>query len=332
MAVTAGGQPALREHAERIGLAHEVEDPVKVRVGLGLGPALRVADLFDVVDACEDVGLDSLWFTERIAGDVGSPMVMMAAVAGRTRRLRFGTSAMILPGRDPIRVAKDVATLDVVSGGRVIPVFGLVAPRSGDRRLLRVPHGAAGRWADEALGLMRRLWTEDAVDHQGEWFSVSGLTLGPRPVQSPHPDMWTGGHSPAATARAGRLADGWLPSFVPPDDYGALARQVLDAAAATGRRWDLGHLGMVVPYVPPGRGDEADGVLDAVARRVADRDPASVVVLDAEALSERIEAYVGAGASKFVALPLVAPHDWVEEVARLHTTVTQPLQALALPG
>lgn len=331
MSLTAG-QSALRAHAESLGLEHEIEDPVKVRVGLGLGTAMRAEDLWEVVDASEEVGLDSLWFSERIAGEVPSPMVLMAAVAGRTQRLRFGTSAMILPGRDPIRLAKEIATLDVISGGRVIPVFGLVSSQSGDRRLLGVPRGSAGAWADEALDLMRRLWTEDNVHHEGDWFTVRGLTLGPRPVQQPHPDVWTGGHSRAAMWRAGRLATGWLPSFVPAAAYRWRAEQVMQAAAAAGRSWDLGHFGMVVPYVPPGREDAAQRALEAVADRVVDAEVDDVVVRDPDRLTERIERYVEAGASKFVALPLVPPDDWAAEVARVHAEVAVGLQGLRLPG
>ena len=326
------GPGALREHAERLGMPHEVEDPVKVRVGLGLGGALRADDLWPVIDTSEEVGLDSLWFAERLAGDQLSPMVAMAAVAARTRRLRFGTSATILPGQDPVRVAKDIATIDVLSGGRVIPVFGLVTPHSGDRDLLRVPRGAAGRWADEALEVMRRLWCGETVDHEGELFSYTGLRVGPRTADSPHLDVWTAGHSEAAIARAGRFADGWLPSFLPASRYAELARRVLEAAGRAGRGWDLGHFGMVVPYVPAGRSKAAEPLLRALARRVPPDEQPEVVVADPTALLPRIERYVEAGASKFVALPLVAPERWPEEVSWLQEEVAAPLRAWTVSG
>jgi probable F420-dependent oxidoreductase len=232
--VQARGQAALREHAERLGIDHEVEEPEKVRVGLGLAAPLLAEDLWPVVDTAEDVGMDSLWFAERLAGDQLSPIAAMAAVAARTTRLRFGSSATILPGRDPVRLAKDLATIDVLSRGRLIPVLGLVAPHSGDRELLRVPQGAAGRWADEALSVLRRLWAGETIDHEGEFFQYRGLRVGPRTADSPHMDVWTAGHSAAAIERAGRFADGWLPSFLPPDHYAPLARQVLEAAGRAG--------------------------------------------------------------------------------------------------
>lgn len=327
-----GGQRALREHAERAGTAHEVEDPVKVRIGLGLAGALRAEALWTVVDTSEEVGLDSLWFAERLTGDQLDPMAAMAAVAARTTRLRFGSSALILPGRDPVRLAKELATIDELSGGRLIPVFGLVAPGSGDRELLRVPEGAAGRWADEALAVMRRLWAGETIDHDGEFFSYTGLRVGPRTADSPPMDVWTGGHSDAAVSRAGRLADGWLPSFVPPPRYPALARSVIEAAGTAGRTWDLGHFGMVVPYVPRGSEEVAEPVLRALSRRVRGAEAQDVVVTDPAHLLPHVLRYVEGGASKFVALPVVAPRDWAEEIGWLQDSVARPLRGLELPS
>ena len=323
------GHRSLWEHAEHLGVVYEIEDPVKVRVGLGLGGALDVGALFTVADVSEEVGLDSLWFAERLAGDQIAPLAAMAAVAARTRRLRFGSSALILPGRDPVRLAKEIATIDRLSEGRVIPVFGLVSPHSDDRSLLRVPHGAAGRWADEALTVMRRLWAGEQIDHDGEFFHYRGLRVGPRTADSPHMDVWTGGHSPYAITRAGRFADGWLPSFVAAGHYHGLARQVIAAAGEAGRGWDMGHLGMVIPYVPRGRYEAARPALHAIADRLAAAG-GDVVVTEASRMVDRILGYVAAGASKFVALPLVAPNDWTDEIAWLQSEVAAPLRELDL--
>lgn len=320
------GQKALREHAEHLDVDHEVEDPVKVRVGLGLAAALRADDLWPVVDTAEQVGLDSVWFAERLAGDQLSPIAAMAAVAARTSRLRFGTSATILPGRDPVRLAKDLATIDVLSHGRLVPVFGLVAPHSGDRELLQVPRGAAGRWADEALAVMRRLWAGETIDHEGEHFRYRGVRVGPRTADSPHMDVWTAGHSAPAIERAGRLADGWLPSFLPPARYAPLAREVIAATGRAGRSWDLGHFGMVVPYVPAGAEQAAAPLLERLSRRVSPDERDEVVVRDPTQLRGRIERYVEEGASKFVALPLATPASWPEEISWLQDEVATPLR------
>lgn len=324
------GYRSLVGHAERLGVDHEIEDPLKIRVGLGLGAALTADRLWTVADASEEVGLDSLWFAERLGGDQLAPLACMAAVAARTSRLRIGSSALILPGRDPIHLAKEIATIAELSGGRVIPVFGLVSAHSQDRGLLRVPHGGAGRWADEALTVMRRLWTGETIDHEGEFFRYTDVRIGPRTAASGHMDVWTGGHSRFAIARAGRLADGWLPSFLAPDEYHRLARNVIEAAGAAGRGWDMGHFGMVVHYVPRGAQDTARPSLAAMTTRR--RCVGDAVVTDPDRLREHILRYVQAGASKFVALPIVAPPDWAEEIGWLQRDVARPLRELLAPG
>lgn len=320
------GQRVLREHARRLGVDHEVEEPLKVRVGLGLGAALTAESFWTVTDTSEEVGLDSLWFAERLGGDQLAPLAAMAAAVARTSRLRIGTSALILPGRDPVQLAKEIATIDQLSNGRIIPVFGLVSPHSSDRRVLRVPHGAAGRWADEALTVMRRLWAGQTIDHDGEFFDYAQLRIGPRTADSKHLDVWTGGHSRFAISRAGRLADGWLPSFLAADAYQRLAKQVIEVAGSVGRSWDLGHFGMVVPYVPRGATERAGAVLAAMAERL--RGAGDVVVTDAGRLSGHILDYVEAGASKFVAMPIVAPPDWAEEIGWLQHDLAGPLRDL----
>jgi len=324
----ATGHRYLRRHAERLAIPHEFEDPIKVRVGLGLNANLHVEDVWDVVDTAEQTGLDSLWFAERLSGDQLAPLSTMAAVAGRTTRIRFGSSALILPGRDPVQLAKEIATIDRLSGGRLIPVFGLVSPHGPDRPLLRVPDGAAGRWADEALTVMRRLWAGERVEHHGEFFDYDGIRIGPtRPGPDPI-DVWTGGSSRFAVLRAGRFADGWLPAYIPADRYLELAAAVVTTAAEAGRSWDLGHFGMMVPYVPHGAGVRADPALEALAPRL--QAAGGLAVPQAAALVDHVASYVAVGASKFVAVPVVTPEDWAAEVHWLEREVAQPLRTLGI--
>lgn len=324
----ATGLRHLRRQAEYLAMPHDLEDPVKVRVGLGLNANLQVEDVWDVVDTAERVGLDSLWFAERLTGDQLAPLSTMAAVAGRTSRIRFGSSALILPGRDPVQLAKEIATIDRLSGGRCIPVLGLVSPHGPDRPLLRVPDGAAGRWADEALAVMRRLWAGECVDHRGEFFAYDGVRIGPTRTGPEPMDVWTGGASGFAVRRAGRFADGWLPSYLPADRYLDLATAVLTAAAQAGRGWDLGHFGMMLPYIPLGAHGRARPALAALATRLqAAGDP---TVPPAAELADHVVSYVAAGASKFVAVPVVAPGDWTAEIEWLEQEVAQPLRALTI--
>lgn len=304
---------------------------MKIRVGFGFGVAAG-ADIggerfLALLDACERLGWDSIWFSERVTGGLLDPLAAMAAAAARTRRLKFGPSVLVLPGRNPVLLAKELATIDVISDGRLVVAVGLGAPVPADHAALGVPRTEAAARTEEAVVLMKRLWTEDGVTHEGRFFSVRGASVGPRPAQRPHPDVWFGGHSTAALGRTGRVGDGWLPSFVTPGEYKAKADVVREVAAAAGRAVDDEHYGALVPYIPGGTGVDPAAVLTAVAARRPDAAPEEVVALDgARALRDRLEAFAAQGASKFVVVPAVPPRDWDEELARLRAEVAAPLE------
>ena len=114
----------------------------------------------------------------------------------------------MLPGRSPALVAKEWATLDVLSGGRALPAFGLGIAHPVEQQAFGVERGDRASIFDEALPLIRRLWAEDAVDHDGTWFHYEGMTVLPKPAQPL--DVWLGGKAPSELRRVGRLADGWL--------------------------------------------------------------------------------------------------------------------------
>src|SRR5207245_2190199 len=160
-------------------------------------------------------GFDSLWLSERLTGDAPDPMVGLAFAAGRTRKLKLGTSVQVLPGRNPAVVAKEWASLDRLSRGRTLPAFGLGVANPAEQQAFGVARDERAAWFDEALPLVRRLWTEDDVDHDGPRFSYRALSVRPKPVQQP-PDVWLGGRAKSELRRVGRLGDGWLPSFSTP--------------------------------------------------------------------------------------------------------------------
>ena len=160
-------------------------------------------------------------------------------------------------------------------------------------------------WLNEAMPLMRRLWTEDVVDHEGDRFSFSGARVLPKPIQDPL-EVWLGGQAPSELRRTGRLADGWLASFTTP-------RHV---AEGIGRTFDDDHYGVLIPYIPPGL-DFPSEALERVTVRRPDAAPEEVVATSHEALHEIIDAYVEVGASKFVCFPFAEPHDWHAELENL---------------
>ena len=185
---------------------------MKIRIGYGLGTRTKLNDerFADTVDALERLRFDSLWLSERLGGEAPDPIVGMAFAAGRTQKLKFGTSVLVLPGRNPVVLAKELASLDRLSGGRLLPAFGLGVADPHEQQAFGVARGDRAAWFDEALPLIRRLWLEDSVDHDGPRFHFEALKVIPKPLQQP-PDVWLGGLAPSELRRVGRLGDGWLP-------------------------------------------------------------------------------------------------------------------------
>ncbi len=293
---------------------------MKVRIGLGLGTQTLTNDagsFGSLVDALEDLRFDSLWLSEQLTGDAPDPLVALAFAAGRTKKLKLGTSVLILPGRNPVVLAKEMASLDRLSNGRFLPAVGLGAPNPVEHRAFGVDRKERAPWFDEALALMRRLWTEDDVTHSGERFQVEGITLRPRPIQQPL-EVWLGGQAPSELRRAGRVGDGWLPSFCTVGDVAAGWEVVSAEAAAHDRVIDPEHLGALVAYSQQGVPDRVRALL---AKRRPELDPTEVIPVGLDALRARLEAFTAVGASKFVVIPLDEPTDWPSDLAGLADAV-----------
>jgi len=290
---------------------------MKVRIGFGIGAAPRLYaethGLGRVVDALDKHRYDSLWFPERVNSPQLDPIVAMSYVAGRSERMKFGPAVSVIPGRNPVLMAKTLASLDQVSGGRCLPAFGLGIANTAEQQAFGVDRKERAPWLNEAMPLMRRLWTEEVVDHEGERFSIKGARVLPKPVQNPF-EVWLGGQAPSELRRTGRLADGWLASFTTPHHV-AEGIKVIEAAAEEAGRWmDPEHYGVLISV-------STDGIPDAVAERIAQRrpdaDPEDVIATSHKRLGEMIDNYLDAGASKFVVFPsgdLGTPDDWITEI------------------
>ncbi|HSO94687.1 MAG TPA: LLM class flavin-dependent oxidoreductase [Acidimicrobiia bacterium] len=292
---------------------------MKVRIGYGLGvQGLRDETRFaQLVDGLERYRFDSLWLSERIAGDAPDPMIGLSFAAGRTERLKLGTSVQVLPGRNPVLLAKSWASLDRLSGGRTLPAFGLGNPVAAEWQAFGVARDERAPIFDEALPLIRRLWTEERVDHDGSHFQYEGISVHPKPVQQP-PDVWLGGRAPSELRRCGRLGDGWLASFCTPADCEA-GRPVIEAAAsAAGREVDSEHFGAMVVYAH-------DAIPAALTERLAKLrpglDPADLVPVGLPALRDRLQEFIGVGFSKLVLVSLAEPDDWTAELEKVGAAV-----------
>lgn len=215
--------------------------------GVGLPHFRQVASaeaIVTVAQHVETLGFDSVWVSDHIVvphsalprfGEVFfEPFTTLAYVAGRTSRIRLGTSVIILPYRHPLLMAKSLATIDVLSGGRLI-VGAAVGWLAEEFEALGISFRERGARSDEALRAMRVLWTEPEPRFEGRFFRFAGIKAEPKPLQQPHPPIWIGGASPAALKRAAEFADTWHPSHRPVAEIAAGAKQFRELATARGR-------------------------------------------------------------------------------------------------
>jgi len=277
---------------------------LKVRLGVGLGPGMGVAGFPDMVDELEAAGVDSLWLSEIVYGTQVEPMIGMAHALARTEKLKVGTGVAVLPGRNPVLVAKQLATLAGLAPKRVLPVFGLRPARRDEWNLFPVPQGRRAAVFDESLLLLRRLLTEDNVSFDGEFFQLEGVSLPDRPARPL--DLWVGGSAPAALRRVGRLADGWLGSFVTPEQAKLHVETIKAAAAEAGREVEEDHYGLSLAVAPNGLPPE---LVRAATERAPGTDLDDLVPTSWNDARRLLDRYLDAGLTKFVLRP-AGPVPW----------------------
>jgi probable F420-dependent oxidoreductase len=281
------------------------ENQPTVRVGAGWSPlyADGLADgrLLAFADALEELGCDSLWISDASANGGPAPLPALAAVAGRTSRLKLGTNVLVLPPRNPLTLARELATLDAVSGGRLLAAGGLGTGVPAELEALGLTAAERAPRLEESIAILKALWRGAPVTHAGRFWSLSGVQLHPRPVQ-PELELWLGGRAPAALRRIGRLADGWLGVFVSPEEFGAMVAIIRDAAAQAGRTIDADHYGTTL-FAAPGQDALPPGAeyLIGVRPDLAREDH---IAYGAAELRELLERFIAQGASKFVVSPL----------------------------
>ena len=177
---------------------------MKVRIGYGLGTrASSDPDRFAaLVTGLEAHRFDSLWLSERVTGDCPDPIVGLGVAAGLTTKIKLGFSVLVVPGRNPMLLAKELATLDRLSHGRLLPAFGLGAVDPGEHQAFGVGRGARAKIFNEVLPLLRRFWAGEAVDHDGLFHRYEGAVVRPLPLQDPL-EIWLGGIAPSELTRCG---------------------------------------------------------------------------------------------------------------------------------
>src|SRR5690606_29073430 len=227
--------------------------------------------------------VDSIWLSERMVSPQPylEPLSTLAAVAGRTRRLKFGMNTTVLPLRDPLVLAKECATIDYLSGGRLLPMFGVGNDASPEWQALGVESKGRGARANEMLQLLNRLWTEDGVSFEGRYYRYENVTINPKPVQQPLP-LWIGGSSQAAIDRTARYGSGWLAgSGQAPEQIARVIAAIKERCAELGRAIDDDHYGCGFSY-RFGRWDEpvVQRAVEALQARLGpDADPRAMMAV-----------------------------------------------------
>jgi probable F420-dependent oxidoreductase len=246
-------------------------------------------------------------------------MIALSMVAAYSDKLKFGTSVLALPLRNPVVLAKQIATLDYLSQGRCFPAVGLGQEDPTEYEACGVPKSDRGQRTDEAIELMRRLWEEDCVTHEGQFFTCHNVSVTPKPFLQPSPPVWIGGRSRAAARRVGRVGDGWLVSRATPEDIREGCEIVFDTAIKHKRCIEEDHIGVMLSYYISDEGDNAVKKAEPFVTRHRPDVPytAYSAVGTTEQIAEMIQAYVEAGASKFVVRPLCPGDESIEQLERM---------------
>lgn len=303
-------------------------------IGIGFGvagfPFSSMAAFGRWVDLLEDEGADSVWFSERLVSRQPTlePLAAIGFVFGRTKRLKAGMNAVVVPLRDPLVLAKECATLDALSGGRLLPAFGVGDERAPEWQATgRNPNGR-GDLADEALTVMARLWAGETVTFEGKHFRYREAVIAPVPVQQPLP-LWIGGSSPAAIRRTAKLGTGWLAGLQSPEEVAPVVQAIRAALVQRGRTIDEDHYGAGFSY-RFGSADEPVVQQQAgmLARLRPGTDPMRLIAAgDGAAIAGRIREFIEAGISKFVARPIATDDDDLLEQTRRMLREVVPLSS-----
>ncbi len=285
------------------------------------------------VDLCEQGGIDSIWQTDRLVSK--SPilecMTALAAIAGRTRRVKFGVNVVSVAMRDPVLLAKQCATIDVLSEGRLLPGFGIGSPRGPEWTAMNLNVKTRGRTTDEALEIISRLWAGEALDYDGRHFKLTKASISPLPVQPDLP-MWIGGASEAAVQRTAKYGTGWQAGSESPESVGQVISAIKAALVEAGRTIDDDHYGAAFAYRFGGM--EEPGIARIMERykERTGRDARDHFAFGgADEIMERIAAYVDAGASKFILRPAATGDEEMYEQTKLLVEQVLPRMAARWP-
>jgi probable F420-dependent oxidoreductase len=311
-------EPGGDRHAARRGLT--------VRVGLAPNPFATghagLDDLWRLVDAMEEHGYDSLWVSDSAGLGGLAPLPTLAAVAARTDRLKLGTNVLVLPPRNPVLLAREMATVDLLSGGRLLPAGGLGIDIPAERAALGIASGERVARMEECIEVLRALWTtEGPVHYEGRFVTLDGIELHPAPVKRRF-ELWLAGNAPAALKRTGRLGDGWIGSFLSPTELAAATDTIRAAAAEAGRWIDEDHYGTTL-FACPSEDEFHDEARRLLTRR-EDLPAEDHIAFGPDQLRALLERFIEQGAAKFVVVPIA--RDVPQFIGQLRREAIEPIE------
>ncbi len=283
---------------------------MKVRFAVAPGSGAQEGEqLAAFADVLEMSGFDGIWLSDVPLAPLVDPLLGLALIAGRTRRLRLGANVVPL-GRNPFLLAKELAQLDRLSDGRLLLSFVPGLDQPGEREVLGLDGAGRGAVLEETLGLLRRWWAGEAVEHHSARWSFPETSAAALPVQDPL-EVWLGGRGPKALDRVGRIADGWLGAAVTPEEARVACERIQRSATSNARGFDPEHFGLSIPY---SRAAPDPELLGGLAARRPDIDPLTLMPVGAPALRELVVRHIDAGLSKFVVRPAGPMGSWQDEI------------------
>ncbi len=282
---------------------------MSIRLGFGLAnyPFEAPKSFFRWAEMLEAGKVDSMWQSDRLISPDSylESISMLATLAGCTEKIKFGMNAIVAPLRDPLILAKQCATIDYLSNGRLLPMFGVGYPNAAEWTATGKSPDHRGSISNEMFELMTMLWSQESVTYEGKYYQYENATIAPRPIQQPLP-LWIGGQSKAAAKRTARLGSGWIGGAASPEDVGKTINMIKDELKVCGRSIDEDHYGATIAFRIGSPEDDAvvnSPFINRTGIGKVDLNPL-LCIGDTEKLISRLREYVAAGASKFVLFPV----------------------------
>jgi len=284
---------------------------MKIRIGVSGSLTSDLETFHALCESTVTLGFDSIWLPEVLTQAALDPYVALAWAAAEFPTLKLG-GTFILPGRNPLRMARQIASLDLLSGGRLLATFVSGIATGPERSTLGVEPRDRGRWMDEALPLLRQWFDGAAISHQGVVGDFDGVSLYPLPHQRPL-EFWLGGSLPSALERAGRFADGWLPAMISPDEALAGRRTIEAAAGLAGRVMSDEHYGVSIAW---SEDQLSASSATALAARYPGKELGDLIPVGMQQLQSLLKRFIDVGFSKFVLRPLGSSEGQFERLAQ----------------